>query len=55
MWTLSWWWMNWKGLMAPEDLFIWVTPLWWASFMGFLTALIPNYLMVFRGWKNGGM
>jgi hypothetical protein len=55
MWTLSWWWMNWKGLMAPEDLWIWVTPLWWAAFMGFLTALIPNYLMVFRGWKNGGM
>ncbi len=55
MWTLTWWWMNWKGLMSEEDIWLWVTPLWWASFMGFLTALIPNYWMVFRGWKNGGM
>ncbi len=55
MWTLSWWWMNWQGLMSTEDLWSWVAPLWWAAFMGFLTALIPNYLLVRAGWKRGGM
>ena len=55
MWTLAWWWMNWKGLMSEEDIWLWVSPLWWAAFIGFLTALIPNYLMAVRGWKNGGM
>lgn len=55
MWTLSWWWMNWQGVMSTEDLWLWVAPLWWASFMGFLTALIPNHLLVRSGWKDGGM
>jgi hypothetical protein len=55
MFTLAWWWMNWEGLMSGEDLWLWVAPLWWAAVMGFLTALIPNYLMVRAGWKNGGM
>ena len=55
MWTLAWWWMNWKPLMAEEDLWLWVSPLWWAAAMGFFTALVPNYLMTVRGWKNGGM
>jgi hypothetical protein len=55
MWTTSWWLMNWQGLMAGEDLWLWVTPLWTAAVVGFFTALIPNYWMVFRGWKNGGM
>lgn len=41
--------------MAEEELWLWVSPLWWAAFMGFLTALIPNYLMARAGWKNGGM
>ena len=55
MWTLAWWWMNWKPLMAEEDLWLWVSPLWWAAAMGFLTALIPNYLMARAGTKNGSM
>jgi hypothetical protein len=55
MWTLAWWWMNWKGLMASEELWLWVSPLWWAAVWGFVAALIPNYLMARAGWKNGGM
>ena len=55
MWTLVWWWMNWKPLMSAEDLWLWVSPLWWGAAMGFFTALIPNYVMAMRGWKNGGM
>lgn len=55
MFTFSYWTMNWEDLMAPEDLWLWVTPLWLAAAFGFLTALIPNYLMVRRGMKMGGM
>ena len=55
MWTFTWWWMNWEDLMAPEDLWLWVAPLWFGAAIGFFTALLPNYLMVRAGWKNGGM
>ncbi len=55
MWTLVWWWMNWQGLMSEEDIWLWVSPLWWGAAMGFFTALIPNYVMARRGWKNGSM
>jgi hypothetical protein len=55
MWTLTWYWMNFHPLMVEEDLWLWVTPLWWGAALGFFTALIPNYLMERAGWKNGGM
>jgi hypothetical protein len=55
MFTFSYWTMNWENLMAGEDLWLWVTPLWFAAAAGFFTALIPNYWMVRAGWKMGGM
>lgn len=55
MFTLIWYWMNFHPLMTAEDLWLWVTPVWWGAAMGFLAALIPNYLMVRAGWKHGGM
>lgn len=54
MWTLVWYWMNFHPLMAEEDRWLWITPLWWGAALGFLTALIPNYLMERAGWKSGG-
>jgi hypothetical protein len=55
MFTLAWWMMNWENQMAGEDLWLWITPLWFGAAAGFLTALVPNYLMVRAGWKEGGM
>ncbi len=55
MFTLAWWMMNWEGQMAGEDLWLWVTPLWFGAAAGFFTALIPNYLLVRNGRKEGGM
>jgi hypothetical protein len=55
MFTLIWYWGNFHPLMAEEDLWLWVAPIWWGAFLGFLTALIPNYLLVKYGWKPGGM
>jgi hypothetical protein len=55
MFSFAYWTMNWEELMAGEDLWLWVTPLWFAAACGFFTALIPNYWMVRRGWKMGGM
>ncbi|MHB0937700.1 MAG: DUF4396 domain-containing protein [Armatimonadota bacterium] len=55
MFTLIWYWMNFHPLMIEEDLWLWVAPIWWGAFIGFLTALIPNYLLVKYGWKPGGM
>lgn len=53
MWSFSWYFMSWQDLRAPEDLWLWVVPLWVAMVAGFFTAYIPNYLMVRFGWKEG--
>ena len=41
--------------MGGEDMWLWVAPIWWGAAMGFLTALIPNYLLARAGWKHGEM
>ncbi len=55
MFAFAYWTMNWEELMTKEDLWLWVTPLWFAAVCGFFTALIPNYWMVRTGRKMGGM
>lgn len=55
MFAFMYWTTNREELMTHEDLWLWVTPLWFAAACGFFTALIPNYLLVRRGWKMGGM
>ncbi|TGC07449.1 DUF4396 domain-containing protein [Methanolobus halotolerans] len=55
MFTVAWYVMMWRGWMTNENLWLWVTPLWVASAAGFFVALIPNYLMVRSGWKEGEM
>ena len=47
--------MNLLDLMAGEDLWLWTFILWAAAAAGFFTALIPNYLLVRLGWKEGEM
>ncbi len=54
MWSFAWYFMSWQDLRAPEDLWLWLVPLWAARVAGFFTAYIPNYLMVRFGWKEGG-
>jgi len=46
--------MNFHPLLAEEDRWLWITPLWWGGTLGYLTALIPNYLMERAGWMGGG-
>jgi hypothetical protein len=53
MWSFGWYFMSWQNLRAPEDLWLWIVPLWAAMVFGFFTAYIPNYLMVRFGWKEG--
>ena len=55
MFTLIWYWLTFHPLMGGEDMWLWVAPIWWGAVMGFLTALIPNYLLARAGWKHGGM
>ena len=55
MFAFMYWTTNREELMTHEDLWLWVTPLWFAAVCGFFTALIPNYWLVRRGWKMGGM
>jgi hypothetical protein len=53
MWSFAWYFMSWQDLRAPEDLWLWIVPLWAAMVAGFFTAYVPNYLMVRYGWKEG--
>lgn len=55
MFTTAWYVMMWRGWMSAEDLWLWVTPLWISAAAGFFVALVPNYLMVKAGWKEGEM
>jgi hypothetical protein len=55
MWSNAYYLMDWRDLMAGEDLWLWIVPLWAAVVAGLATAYIPNYLMVRAGWKEGGM
>lgn len=55
MFVTAWYVMNWRDWMSSEDLWLWVTPIWISAAAGLLVALIPNYLMVKAGWKEGEM
>jgi hypothetical protein len=53
--SVIWIWTRFDMSYLHEDLRVWVPVVWLGSLIGFMLALIPNYLMVRKGRICGGI